>query len=188
VDDSCKDICGICHYSKKHKLPFQHSTTSSLNCFDMIHIDIWGLIYVPSIHGHIYFLTVVDDCSRHTWIFHMHSKSETIKLLLNFVIYVKNQFEKNIKIIRSDNGPEFEYIDLYNNYGIEHKKSCVGNPEQNFVVERKHQHILNVARSLLFQSKLPKCYWYYIVNHVVHLINKMPSVVLRNKSPYEILN
>ena len=55
-------------------------------------------------------------------------------------------------------------------------------------MERKHQHILNVARSLLFQSKLPKCYWYYAVNHAVHLINKIPSAVLKNKSPYEILN
>jgi len=122
VNDSCKDICDICHYSKQHKLPFQDSTTSSLNCFDMIHTDIWGPIFVPSIHGHRYFLTVVDDCSSHTWIFHMHSKSETRKLLLNFVIYVKNQFEKNIKIIRSDNGPEFEYIDLYNRYALSIKK------------------------------------------------------------------
>ena len=94
----------------------------------MIYTDIWGPISVLSIHGHRYFLTVVDDCSRHTWIFHMHSKSETRKLLLNFVIYIKNQFEKNIKIIRSDNGPEFDYTDLYNSYGIEHQKSCVETP------------------------------------------------------------
>jgi len=80
----------------------------------------------------------------------MHSKSETRKPLLNFVINVKNQFKKNIKIIRSDNGPEFEYTDLYNSYGIEHQKIYVGTLEHNSVVERKHQHILNVARSLLF--------------------------------------
>jgi len=62
-----------------------------------------------------------------------------------------------------------------------------GTPQQNSVIERKHQHVLNVTRSLLFQSSLPKCYWSYVVNHVVHLINKMPSAILKNKSPYEML-
>jgi len=91
----------------------------------MIHTDIWGPFSIPPIHGHKYFLTMVDDYSRHTWGFHMRSKSETKNLLLNFVIYVKNQFEKHIKIIRSGNGPEFEYVDLYKNYGIGHKKKLL---------------------------------------------------------------
>ena len=45
-----------------------------------------------------------------------------------------------------------------------------------------------MARSLLFQSNLRKCYWSYVVNHVVHLINIMPCAILKNKSPYEMLN
>jgi len=117
----------------------------------------------------------------------MHSKGETRNLLLNFVIYIKNQLKKDIKVIRSHNGPEFEYIDLYNKYDIIHQKSCVGTPQQNSVVERKHQHVLNVTRSLLFQSNLPKSYWSYAVNHVVHLINRMPSAILKDKSPYGML-
>ena len=66
VHDSCKNICDICHYSKQHRLPFPHNTTTSDNCFDLIHVDIWGPISIPSIHGHKCFLTVVDDLSRHT--------------------------------------------------------------------------------------------------------------------------
>ena len=67
--------------------------------------DVTGPIVIPSVHGHRYFLTVVDDHSRHTWIFLMHTKSETRKLIQNFIIHVKNQFDKTIKCFRTDNGP-----------------------------------------------------------------------------------
>lgn len=55
------------------------------------------------------------------------------------------------------------------------------------MVKRKHLHILNVVRSLLFQAKLPKIFWSYAVVHVVHLINRLPSPVLQNKNPFEML-
>jgi len=86
-----------------------------------------GSYLYPFVHGHKY-LTIVGNYSRHTRVFLMHSKIETRILLLNFIIYVKNQFNKLIKSIRSDNDPEFESADLYNSYGITHQKSCVGTP------------------------------------------------------------
>ena len=41
------------------------------------------------------------------WVYLMHDKSEASLLLQNFVIFVKNQFGKEVKIIHSDNGNEF---------------------------------------------------------------------------------
>jgi len=56
--------------------------------------------------------------------------------------------------------------ELYNRNGIVHKKSCVETPQQNYVVERKHQNSLNIIRSLIFQSNFPKIYWSYVVSNV----------------------
>lgn len=50
-----------------------------------------------------------------------------------------------------------------------HQYSCVETPEQNARVERKHQHILNVARALMMQSAVPKYLWSYAVLHSVFL-------------------
>jgi hypothetical protein len=55
------------------------------------------------------------------------------------------------------------------------------------VVERKHQHILNVARSLYFQSHIPISYWGEFVKTVVFLINGVLTPNLQNCSPYSIL-
>jgi len=101
------NICSPCHLAKHHNLPFQLSKSFSKFVFDLIHIDIRVPFGVPSIPGHRYFLTIIDDFSRHTWVHLMKNKSETIDLLQHFIVHVKNQFDKSIKTIRMDNGKEF---------------------------------------------------------------------------------
>jgi len=78
--------------------------------------------------------------------------------------------------------------DFFASKGILHQTSCIETPEQNSIVERKHQHILNVTRSLLFQSKLPTNFWNFFVQHAVFLINCIPTPLLKNERPYEKLH
>lgn len=55
------------------------------------------------------------------------------------------QFNTTIKIIRSDNGPGFFLKDFYSTQGIHHQTSYVYTPQQNMLVERRHQHLLGVT-------------------------------------------
>lgn len=110
------------------------------NLFEIIHCDIWGPYRVSSSCGARYLRTVVDDFSRGVWIYLMREKEETERLLQNFIIMVKMQFNKIVKILRSDNGLEFKsglMKEFYARYGIIDQTSCVDTPQQNGRVERK---------------------------------------------------
>lgn len=50
---------------------------------------------------------------------------------------------------------KFAMINFFNIHDIIHQRTYVDNPQQDGIVERKHQHILNTARALKFQSSLP---------------------------------
>ena len=152
----------------------------------MIYVDIWGPSSISSIHGHKYFLTIVDDYSRYTWIFPLKQNSEVVKVLENFVVFVQTEFETTIKLIRSDNVTEFFMTNFFVNKGIIHQTSCVNTPQQNGIVERKHGHLLNVTRALMIQSHLSKIYWSYFVIHIAYIINIFLTPVLNYSSPHEM--
>jgi transposase InsO family protein len=132
--------------AKHSRLPFNSSVISSIKPFEIIHCDIWGRYRHPSISGAYYFLTIVDDYTRFTWIFFMQHKTEAQSLIKRFFSYVLTQFESPIKNFRSDNGGEFISLrSFFQDNGVIFQHSCVYTPQQNGVVERKHRHILQVA-------------------------------------------
>ncbi|KAM1627395.1 hypothetical protein ACFX1R_017067 [Malus domestica] len=183
------DACDICPLAKQHRLPFGISSITTKKPFDLIHCDIWGPYKISSLSGANYFLTVVDDYSRFTWVFLMHHKSETQNLLKRFFSFVQTQFQTQIQTIRTDNGGEFLSLRHFlKDIGVVFQHSCVYTPQQNGVVERKHRHILEMARALRFQANLPLHFLGDCVLTAVHLINRFPTPLLHYKTPYELLH
>lgn len=120
----------------------------------------------------------------------MHSKLDILGMIRTFLYMVETQFSTKIKIIRTDNALDFFSSfckTRFQSLGIVHQSSCPYTPQQNGVVERKHGHILNVARSLRIQSSVPLRYWGDCVLTAVYIINRAPTHVLHNKTPFEIL-
>jgi len=79
-----------------------------------------GSYSTTTLNGFKYFLIMIDDATKATWIFHMKSKFEVWQLILFFYTMVQTQFGINIKAIRSDNAMEFKIPDFYNSHGIIH--------------------------------------------------------------------
>lgn len=182
--------CLICPMFKFTKLPYTLSNSHASKPFELVHIDTWGPYKICTKHKYRYFLTLVDDHSRMTWLYLLERKSDYSVTFQAFHKYVVNHFECTIKTIRSDNAPEFSDVTskkFMADNGILHQTSCAHRPQQNARAERKHRHVLEVARALKFQSCLPKSYWGDCVLAAAYIINRTPSSVLQYASPYQVL-
>lgn len=158
--------------------------------FELVHIDIWGPYNVSTRNGHRYFLTIVDDHTRVTWIQLLKAKNDAYAAIVKFVNMARNQYNKGVKRLRSDNALEFndqQCKPLLDALEIIHETSCVDRPQQNVRIERRHRNLLEMGRALRFQSGLPLQYWGDCIQTAVRITDRLPSQVLDKQSPYEVL-
>ncbi|GJU14488.1 putative ribonuclease H-like domain-containing protein [Tanacetum coccineum] len=136
-----------------------------------------------------YCLVVTDDYSRFSWVFFLSTKDETTEILKNFIKEVENLVDKKVKIIRSDNGTEFKnkvMDDFCREKGIKREYSVARTPQQNGVAERKNRTLIEAARTMLADSKLPTTFWAEAVSTTCYVQNRVLIVKPHNKTPYEL--
>ena len=84
-------------FCKAKKISFPLSSSKSKKCFYLIYVGVWRPYSFTSIHSHKYFLTMVDDYSRYTWVSPLKQKSKVVKILEDFVVFIQTQFETGKK-------------------------------------------------------------------------------------------
>lgn len=108
VKEDSQDVCLACPLAKFTKLPFSKSESRAGDLFELVHIDTWGPYKVKYRGKFRYFLTFVDDYSRVTWVHLLKLKSDALNAIQSFVKMAGNRFDKQVKVIRSDNALEFD--------------------------------------------------------------------------------
>nr|GFA38773.1 ribonuclease H-like domain-containing protein [Tanacetum cinerariifolium] len=120
--------------------------------------------------AHVNFKTINKFC----WAFFLGTKDETFYILKDFIALIENQLNKKVKAIKCDNGTEFQnakLISLCGEKGIKRDYSNVRTPQQNGVVERKNRTLIEAARSMLADSKLPTIFWTEAVSTALTILN-----------------
>jgi transposase InsO family protein len=103
---------------------------------------------------------------------------------------MENQSSSRIQAIRSNNGKEYtssEFNIYCEDAGIEHQLTTSYTPEQNGVSERRNQCIIEMVRCMLHEKNLPKMFWAEAANTTVFLQNRLPTKLLEEKTPFEVL-
>ncbi|KAG7556871.1 Integrase catalytic core [Arabidopsis suecica] len=182
--------CEACILGKHCKSVFPKSNTIYENCFDLVHSDVWTSPCL-SRENQKYYVTFIDEKSKYTWLTLLPSKDRVLEAFINFQNYVTNHYNAKIKIFRSDNGGEYTshaFKQHLAKHGIIHQTSCPYTPQQNGVAERKNRHLMEVARSMMFHTNVPKRFWSDAVVLACYLINRTPTKILQDSSPFEVLN
>ncbi|GKC24403.1 putative ribonuclease H-like domain-containing protein [Tanacetum coccineum] len=133
---------------------------------------------------------VTDDFSRFSWVFFLATKDETSGILKTFITEIENQLDHKVKVIRCDNGTEFKNS-VMNQFcemkGIKREFSVARTPQQNGVAERKNRTLIEAARTMLVDSKLPTTFWAKAVNIACYVLKRVLIIKPHNKTPYELI-
>ncbi|GJU69053.1 putative ribonuclease H-like domain-containing protein [Tanacetum coccineum] len=70
--------------------------------------------------------------------------------------------------------------------GIKREYSVARTPQQNGVAERKNRTLIEAARTMLADSKLPTTFWAEAVSTACYVQNRVLIVKPHNKTPYEL--
>ncbi|GKA25086.1 putative ribonuclease H-like domain-containing protein [Tanacetum coccineum] len=155
----------------------------------MLHMDLFGPTFMSSLMHKKYCLVVTDDYSRFTWVFFLETKDETSEILKNFIKEIENLVDKKVKIIGCNNGTEFKnkvMDDFCREKGIRREYSIARTPQQNGVAERRNRTLIEAARTMLVDFKLPTTFWAKAVSTAYYVQNRVLIVKPHNKTPYEL--
>jgi hypothetical protein len=135
-----------------------------------------------------YYVYFIDGYSKFTWLYLLRKKSVVFKFFLEFQSLVERMFNKKIIPVQSDWGGEFEHVNSYfRKLDITHQVSYPHTHQQNGVVQRKHQHIVEMGLALLAHASIALKYWDEAFITAIYLINHTPTKLLAYYTPIDKL-
>ena len=82
-----------------HQLPFPISTNKVKEPFQLVHADFWGPAPSVSLNGFRFYLVLVDEFTKFTWVYLLKHKSDTFVVFKQFRILIQTQFKHFILIV-----------------------------------------------------------------------------------------
>ncbi|CAI7790340.1 unnamed protein product, partial [Closterium sp. NIES-54] len=150
--------------SAPHSSSFPPTTTP----LQTLHMDVWGPARVSGKGRERYFLLVVDDYTRYTTVFPLHSKGEVPDVLIPWICAVRLQlherFGQDLHVLRlhSNRGGEFS-SDLLRDFcrgeGILQPFTLPDSPQQNGIAECRIGLVMEVARTSMIHAAAPYFLW-----------------------------
>ena len=189
IDSPIHLDCDICKKGKMTRAVFAKKTDRKSEILDIIHTDICGPMRINSLGGARYFVEFIDDASRWCIVKFLKAKNEVFETTKEVIALMENQTGKKVKSLQSDNGREYlshDFDEYLKSHGITRRLTIPHNPEQNGIAERRNRTLLDMARCLLLDSKLPTTFWAEAVATANYLRNRLPTKSLDGKTPHEI--
>jgi hypothetical protein len=99
---------------------------------------------------------------------------------------LKDQNGSNIKVLKTNNGNEFCYVEFdkfQREKGIEIHKTNPYTPQHNGFLEWMNRTLMERARSILSEANLEKKFWVEAISTTCYLIDMSPTLCFMDKTP-----
>jgi transposase InsO family protein len=184
-------VCNGCAQGKNIKNPFPKRDSKAEGVLEIIHSDVCGPMPSSSISGYVYYVSFIDDYSRKTWVYLLKSKDEVFSKFKEFKALIENISERNIKILRSDNGGEYtskEFVNYCKDVGIKRELTTPYNLQQNGVAERKNKTIMEAVKTMIHDQDVLMCLWAEATKTTIYVQNRLSHSALGFKTPEEMFS
>ena len=126
----------------------------------------------------------------------LHNKDKVLDTLKDFKVEVEKQYGKQINVIKTYRGGEYygrynedrqalgTFVKLLQDHRIVDQYTILSSSDQNGVADRRNKTLLNMVRSMLSSSKLPKLLWTEALKTTAYLLNQVPTKAITN-IPFE---
>jgi transposase InsO family protein len=183
-------VCKPCQVGKLTRTQFKSkSSTSTEKPLQLVHMDLCGPSRQEGTGKENYFMLIIDDYSRLTWVSFLKEKAEAFEKFKIFKALTENQTGNRLKVVRSDRGGEFmssDFKEFCDKHGIKREYTIPGTPQQNGVVERQNRTVQQMARSMMNEKNIGQTYWVEAIHTTIHILNKSHLRPHSDKTPYEL--
>jgi hypothetical protein len=133
---------------------------------------------------------MTDDFTDFRWIVFAKTKAEIPELVIQWLTFIKTQYDKNPKALQWDRGTEFRNKTLGTylaRHGIRERLAPAGTPQLNGTAERTIGLLTETARTLRISARLDKRFWAECMRTATYLINRRPTRS-QAETPFERLH
>ncbi|GJY02483.1 retrotransposon protein, putative, ty1-copia subclass, partial [Tanacetum coccineum] len=126
--------------------------------------------------------------SRYGYVYLLKHKHEVFETFKEFQKEVENQLGKTIKLLHFDCGSEYmrqEFLDHLKEHGIITHRTPPYTPQHNGMSKRRNKILLDMVRSMMSQTTLPKFFLDYDIESATRILNMVPTKTVEKK-PYEV--
>ncbi|CAL2230354.1 unnamed protein product [Prunus armeniaca] len=167
------DVCEGCVTGKAHREAFdKNEVWKASQPLELVHSDVCSPMQVTTIGGNnisSLSLMIIQGCVG-----------------LKAMIELQSGFQ--IKKLRTYRGGEYtsnEFSKFCEDLVLERQLTMAYSPQQNGVPERKNRTIVEMARTMIYEKRMPIKFWGEAVNTAVYILNKYHTSALKNETPFE---
>ncbi|CAI7880548.1 unnamed protein product [Closterium sp. NIES-53] len=172
--------CLPCVEGRQRAAPHSSSFPPTTAPLQTLHMDVWGPARVSGQGRERYFLLVVDDYTRYTWIFLLRSKGQDVDVLIPWIcavqLQLRERFRTDLPVLRlhSDRGGEFSsnlLRDFCRGEGILQSFTLPDSPQQNGIAKHRIGLVMEVACTSMIHAAAPHFLWSFAVRYAAHQLN-----------------